>query len=63
MRFRQRYNAASTNGTVLEPDRRDSCRHLLLTNVIGKISKLMLNLPKMIMDILIVMLSVILRPI
>ena len=62
MRFRQRYKAASTNGTVLKLDRRDHYRHLSLMNVVSKILKLMLNLPKMIMNILIVMLSVILNP-
>ena len=61
-RFRQRYNAASANRTVLELDRRDRCRRLLLTNVIGKISKLMLDLPEMIMNTLIVTLSVVLKP-
>ncbi len=56
------YKAASANGTVLKLDRRDHCRHLSLTNVVSKILKLMLNLPKMIMNTLIVMLSVILNP-
>ena len=61
-RFRQRYNAASTSRMVLELDRRDHCKHLLLTDVIGKISKFMLNLPKMIMKTLIVVLSMVLKP-
>jgi hypothetical protein len=47
---------------VLKLDRRDCCRRLSLMNVVSKISKLMLNLPKMIMNTLIVMLSVILDP-
>jgi hypothetical protein len=61
--FRQRYDAASTNGTVLELNRRTGrCSHLLLTNVSGKISKLILNLPEVIMNALIVTLSVIFKP-
>jgi hypothetical protein len=61
-RYRQRYNAASTSGMVLELDRRDYCKHLLLTDVISKISKFMLNLSKMVIKALIVMLSVVLKP-
>jgi hypothetical protein len=41
--------------------RKNHRRHLLLTNVIGKISKLILNLPEMIMNAFIVALSVVLK--
>jgi hypothetical protein len=40
-----RYDTISTNGLVLELNRRkDGCGRLLLVNVIGKIAKLVLNL-------------------
>lgn len=61
-RFKQRYNTASANGTVLVIYRKSHRRRLLLTNVISKISKLILNLPKMIMNALVVTLSVVLKP-
>ena len=61
-RFRQRYNAASTSRMVLELDRKDHYKHLLPMDVISKISKFMLNLPKMIIKTLIVTLSVVLKP-
>ncbi len=62
VRFRQRYNTASASRMVLELDRRDHYKHLLLTDVIDKISKFMLNLPKMIIKTLIIILSVVLKP-
>jgi hypothetical protein len=47
----------STNGLVLEPSWRKDGQHLLM-NVISKTTKFVLNLPEMIMNALIVMLSV-----
>jgi len=62
-RFRQRYDAASANGTVLVlTKRKDRRRRLLLMNVICKISKFVLDLSEMVVNALIIALSVALKP-
>jgi hypothetical protein len=62
-RFGQRYDAASADGTILVLNKRkDRCRHLLLMNVICQISKFVLDLPKMVVNALIIALSVALEP-
>jgi len=57
-RRRPRYNTTPTNGLVLELSWGKDGWCLLLMNVISKTAKFVLNLPKMIMDALIVTLSV-----
>jgi hypothetical protein len=62
-RFTPRDNAASANRTVVELNRRKNGRRgLLLADVIGKVAKLILNCPEMIVNPSVVTLSVVLQP-